>query len=133
VPPNVREAVAGWANTAWWVDGDGAGPYLAAEPRLFAALRALDGVEETFRVEEPRLLPTVERAAAARWLEEHGVRVVPEDRDPPGEYGRSPRDVYGRVLEAWQRRLDHSGQGTPHGSYWDDVVPVQPLPEQGSV
>jgi len=133
VPSNVREAVSGWARTAWWVDGDGAGPYLAAEERLFQSLQGLEGIGERFAVDPPRLVPSVSREDAARWLEERGVRVVPEDRDPPGEFGRSPREVYARALEAWKRRLEHSGEGTPHGSYWDDVVPVQPLPEQGTV
>lgn len=132
LPPNVRDAVSGWAETAWWVDGDGngngKGGYLAAEPGLLQTLTQTEGVEEVFTRKEDRLLPTVQREAAARWLEERGIRVVPEPCDAPGEFGRSPREVYARVLDAWRRRLESSGQGTPHGSYWDDVVPVEPLP-----
>lgn len=131
LPSNVREAVAGWARTAWWVDGDGDGPYLTGEKEVLDRLGDLDGMVELFQAELPRFVPQVPRADADRWLEEHGVRVAAEERDPPGEYGRSAREEYARALEAWKRRLDHGGEGTPHGSYWDDVVPVQPLTEAG--
>lgn len=131
IPPNVREAVAGWAETSWWVDADGDGMYLAAERTVRDRLLAKEGMEEVFRVEEGRLVPLVERKTASHWLEEHGIRVVAEDRDPPGEFGRSAAREYRRVIEAWRRRLDHSGEGTPHGSYWENVVPVEPLPQAG--
>jgi hypothetical protein len=55
------------------------------------------------------------------------VRVAGEDRDPPGEVGRSTLGEYAHALEAWRRRLDQSGSGTPPGSYWADVVPVEPF------
>lgn len=131
LPSNVREAVSGWARTTWWVDVDGDGSYLTGEPRVMQRLREIEGVEELFVIENGRLIPSVQRERADHWLEENGVRVVPEDRDPPGEFGRSPTRVYAKVIDAWRRRLDHSGEGTPHGSYWDDVVPVEPLPEAG--
>jgi hypothetical protein len=132
LPSNVREAVAGWAETAWWVDADGQGAYLRAEPGLFRQLAESEGIEERFEVRGDALRPRVTRPEAARWLEERGIRVVEEDRDPPGELGRSASDQYRKVLEAWQRRLEHGGEGTPAGSYWDDVVPVEPFTEEGA-
>jgi len=54
--------------------------------------------------------------------------VVGEDQDPPSELGPGAREVYEKALEAWNRRVEHGGEGTPVGSYWDDVVPVE-LPE----
>jgi len=131
LPANVKEAVAGWARTAWWVEADGNGSYLTGEQEVLRKLVSTDGVEELFREESERLVPEVPREEADRWLEERGVRVVAEERDPPGEFGRSTSVEYGRAIEAWKRRLDHGGEGTPHGSYWDDVVPVQPLGETG--
>jgi hypothetical protein len=131
LPSNVRDAVSGWARTAWWVDADGNGTYLTGEKEVLERLENMEGVEELFRSEPPRFVPEVPREDADRWLEERGVRVAAEERDPRGEFGRSAREEYGRALEAWKRRLDHGGEGTPHGSYWDDVVPVQPLPEAG--
>jgi len=74
----------------------------------------------------------VPRPDAARWLEERGIRVVEEDRDPPGELGRSAAEQYHKILDAWQRRMEHGGEGTPAGSYWDDVVPVEPFTETGA-
>jgi hypothetical protein len=127
LPPNVREAVSGWAETAWWVDADGQGTYLRAEDGLLDVIAATEGVEERFRRDDHCLHPLVPREEAARWLEERGIRVVEEDVDPPGELGRSVREVYRRGIEAWQRRLEHGGEGTPTGSYWDDVVPVEPF------
>ena len=127
VPPNVREAVLAWGTTAWWVDANGSGPWLRAETRLLAALRAREGVDEVFHSVDGMLQPRVPRAEAERWLEERGVRVSGEDRDPPGELGRSTRGEYARALDAWKRRLDQSGAGTPQGSYWADVVPVEPF------
>jgi len=127
IPPNVREAVASWAGTAWWVDGNGSGVWLRAERRLLEALRSREDVAEIFEPVDGMLRPLVPRPDADRWLEERGVRVAGEDRDPPGEFGRSSRGEYERALEAWKRRLDHSGTGTPAGSYWSDVVPVEPF------
>ncbi len=131
VPPNVREAVSHWAETCWWVDADGDGRYLAAEPTVRTRLLGWEGAEEVFGEKDDRLFPRVDAKAAAHWLEEHGFRVVDEDRDPPGEFGRSAGREYRRVIEAWQRRLEHSGEGTPQGSYWENVVPVEPLPQAG--
>lgn len=133
LPSNVREAVLGWAETAWWVEADGQGPMLRAEAGLFRALAGTDGREEYFDVEADALRPLVPREQAERWLEERGIRVVEEDRDPPGELGRSVREVYARAVEAWHRRLEHGGEGTPTGSYWDDVVPVEPYGEKSDV
>ncbi|NNE42888.1 MAG: hypothetical protein HKN12_01655 [Gemmatimonadetes bacterium] len=130
LPPNVREAVNGWAETAWWVAADGNGALLQAETGLFRTLVTVDGLEEHFEVAEDALRPRVPRHDAERWLEERGIRVVEEDRDPPGELGRSVREVYTRAVEAWHRRLEHGGEGTPVGSYWDDVVPVEPFSER---
>jgi hypothetical protein len=129
LPSNVREAVAGWAETAWWVDADGQGTYLRAEPGLFRELSEAEGVGDRFELRGNVLRPVVARSEAARWLEERGIRVVEEDRDPPGELGRSVSEQYRKVLDAWQRRLEHGGEGTPAGSYWDDVVPVEPFTE----
>jgi hypothetical protein len=78
------------------------------------------------------LRPVTSREDASRWLEERGFRVVEEDRDPPGEFGRSAREEYARALDAWRRRVEHGGEGTPHGSYWDDVVPVEPPAGNGA-
>ena len=88
-----------------------------------------DGIEERFEHEGSRLRPLISRKEAARWLEEQGIRVVGEDRDPPGEIGRSTVERYMRAVDAWKRRIEHGGEGTPAGSYWDDVVPVEPSPE----
>ncbi|MGQ0723199.1 MAG: hypothetical protein ACT4PE_16745 [Candidatus Eiseniibacteriota bacterium] len=131
LPTNVREAVAGWAETAWWVDADGHGQFLCAEPGLFDRIVRIDGLTERFEVRGRALRAVVNRDAAARWLEERGIRVVEEVCDPPGELGRSARVTYLRAIEAWQRRLDHGGAGTPIGSYWDDVVPVEPAGADG--
>ncbi len=128
VPPNVREALVSWSDTAWWVDANGDGPCLRAERRLLAALRAREGIEDVFESVDGMLRLRVPRADAARWLEERGVRVAGEDRDPPGELGRSVQGQYARAVEAWKRRLEHRGAGTPAGSYWSDVVPVEPMP-----
>jgi hypothetical protein len=129
LPSNVRDAVRGWGQTAWWVDADGDGTFLRAEKTLFETIAAADGFDERFERENSWLRPVTNRAAAERWLEEQGFRVAGEDSDPPGEFGRSVRGEYARALEAWQRRVEHGGEGTPPGSYWDDVVPVEPLPE----
>jgi hypothetical protein len=129
IPPNVRDAVQGWAITAWWIDADHQGSYLRAERSLFESIQGLEGADEHLQRVDGHLRPLQSREAASRWLEEHGIRVVEDDRDPPGELGRSTRDDYGRAVEAWQRRVEHGGEGTPAGSYWDDVVPVEPLPE----
>jgi hypothetical protein len=131
LPPNVREAVGGWAQTAWWVEANGQGAYLCAEPNLLQNLLELKGVEERFRAEESRLCPLVARSDAERWLEEQGIRVVAENRDVTAEFGNSAHATYARAVEAWKRRMDQGGQGTPAGSYWDDVVPVEPLPQSG--
>ncbi len=128
LPSNVREAVRGWAGTAWWVDLDGNGAVLRAEPGIVGAIRGVEGIEEVFEDRDREFLPIVERRLAENWLVEHGIRVVEEDRDPPGEFGRSTVDEYARALEAWQRRLDLGSDG-PSGTFWDDVVPVEPLPE----
>jgi len=132
LPSNVREAVAGWAETAWWVDADGQGEYLRAEPGLFRELTEADGIADRFEARGDALRPLVPRPDAARWLEERGIRVVEEDRDPPGELGRSAAEQYHKILDAWQRRMEHGGEGTPAGSYWDDVVPVEPFTETGA-
>jgi len=130
LPPNVRAAVQGWAGTAWWVDADGDGVLLRAERTLLETIAAKDGAERFERVDSS-LRPMGSRADASVWLEEQGFRVVAEDRDPPGEFGRSARDEYARVVEAWRRRVENGGGGTPPGSYWDDVVPVEPPSENG--
>jgi hypothetical protein len=127
VPPSVREAVLSWGATAWWVDANGSGPFLQAERRLLESLVARAGIDEIFEPADGLLRLRVPRADAERWLEERGVRVAGEDVDAPGEFGRSTRGEYARALEAWRRRLDHSGSGTPAGSYWTDVVPVEPF------
>jgi hypothetical protein len=129
IPPNVRQAVQGWAGTAWWVEADGDGSYLKAETGVMERLRSEEGAEEVFADDGGWLKPAVPREKADRWLEERGFRVAPEDRDPPRGLGETARENYRRALESWQRRLDHSGQGTPQGSYWENVVPVEPLPE----
>lgn len=131
LPSNVREAVAGWAETAWWVDADGQGAYLRAERGLHETLLRMDGLENLFEIDDHSFRPIISRSGASRWLEERGVRVVEEDRDPPGELGRSAQKVYGKMIEAWQRRLDQGRAGTPVGSYWDDVVPVEPPAGEG--
>jgi hypothetical protein len=131
LPSNVRDAVTGWANTAWWVDADGDGTLLHAERSLLETIAAADGPGSRFERVNSSLRPIGNREDAARWLEEQGFRVVAEDRDPPGEFGRSARVEYERALEAWRRRVEHGGEGTPHGSYWDDVVPVEPPAANG--
>ncbi len=128
VPSNVRDAVAGWAGTAWWVEADGNGAALHAEPSLGITLHESDGIEEVFESDNGVLRPIVPREEAAHWLVERGIRVMDDNRDPPGEFGRSTQDDYGRAIDAWHRRLDH-GAAAPHGSFWEDVVPVEPLPE----
>jgi hypothetical protein len=132
LPSNVRDAVAGWASTTWWVEADGKGTVLRAEESRFDSILRMEGVEEVFERDNHSLFPLVSRKEAAHWLEERGVRVVEEDCDPPGEFGRSAREEYDRALEAWNRRLEHGGEGTPAGSFWDDPVPVEPLPEASS-
>lgn len=127
VPPNVREAVLTWGTTAWWVDANGNGSQLMAEPTLLRALVAREDLADIFEPGNGSLKPLVSRADADRWLEERGIRVAGEDRDPPGELGRSTRGEYGRALDSWRRRMDQSGAGTPSGSYWTDVVPVEPF------
>jgi hypothetical protein len=131
LPSNVRDAVTGWATTAWWVDADGDGTLLHAERSLLETIAAADGPGSRFERVNSSLRPVGSREDAARWLEERGFRVVAEDRDPPGEFGRSARVEYERALEAWRRRVEHGGEGTPHGSYWDDVVPVEPPATNG--
>jgi hypothetical protein len=131
LPGNVREAVASWAETAWWIDADGHGQFLRAESGLFDRIVRIDGLAERFEIHQGALRAVVHRDAAARWLEERGIRVVEEICDPPGELGRSTREVYLRAIEAWQRRVEHGGEGTPIGSYWDDVVPVEPSGVEG--
>jgi len=128
-PANVREAVSGWAGTAWWVEADGEGDRLKAERGIMERIRAEEGSEELFVARNGSLRPVGTREEAARWLEERGFRVAPEERDPPREFGTSARDEYARAIEAWQRRLEHSGEGTPQGSYWENVVPVEPPPD----
>ena len=127
VPPNVREAVLTWGATAWWVDANGNGSHLLAERGLLRSLASREDLVDTFEPRNGALVPLVPRPDADRWLEERGIRVAGEDRDPPGELGRSTQSDYGRALEAWRRRLDQSGAGTPSGSYWTDVVPVEPF------
>ncbi len=127
VPPNVREAVLTWGTTAWWVDANGNGSQLMAEPALLRALVAREDLVDIFESRDGSLRPLVSRADADRWLEERGIRVAGEDRDAPGEIGRSTRGEYGRALDSWRRRMDQSGAGTPSGSYWTDVVPVEPF------
>jgi hypothetical protein len=129
LPANVREAATNWAETAWWVEGDGKGVHLRAEDGLLERLTGMAGVEERFERVDHCLKPVIPRSDAARWLEERGIRVLDEDSDPPGELGRDPHAVYAGMIEAWQRRLEHGGEGTPAGSYWDDVVPVEPFLE----
>ncbi|MCA9752908.1 MAG: hypothetical protein KC591_12005 [Gemmatimonadetes bacterium] len=129
VPANVREAVVGWACTAWWMDGDGDGFRLAAERSVRDRIAGAEGVDEVFAADGAGLRPLVPRAQADRWLEERGIRVSVEERDPPHELGEKARHEYARALEAWARRAEHSGEGTPQGSYWENAAPVAPLPE----
>ena len=131
VPPNVREAVSSWAGTAWWVEANGSGSWLRAERGLLETLKSREDVTTVFEPVDGMLRPIVPRSDADRWLEERGVRVAGEDRDPPGEVGRSTLGDYATALEAWRRRLDQSGAGTPPGSYWADVVPVEPYDGRG--
>jgi hypothetical protein len=128
-PANVREAVSGWAGTAWWVEADGEGSCLKAERGILERIRSEDGADQLFVARNGSLRPVVAREDAALWLEERGFRVSPEERDPPREFGTKARDEYARALDAWKRRLEHSGEGTPQGSYWENVVPVQPPPD----
>lgn len=127
VPPNVREAVAAWGTTAWWVDANGDGPRLQAERGLLKAILSRDDLENVFEPRHGALVPLVPRPEADRWLEERGIRVAGEDRDLPGELGRSTQSDYARARDSWRRRIDQSGAGTPSGSYWTDVVPVEPF------
>ena len=130
--PRELHAVAGWSETAWWVGANGDEPMLRAEKGLFESIQGLDGFEERLEAENSWLRPIIPRHDVARWLEEQGIRVVVDDRDSPGEFGRAVQEEYVRVVEAWKRRLGHGGEGTPTGSYWADVVPVDPFPESGS-
>jgi hypothetical protein len=129
LPSNVREAVQGWSGTAWWVDVDTDEHYLRGERTVMARIREVDAENELFAVENGALRPTVSREEADRWLEERGIRVAEGDHDPPRGFGESARNEYGRSIDAWQRRLEHSGESTPQGSYWENVVPVEPPPE----
>ncbi len=129
VPPNVRDAVAGWASTAWWVSLDADKFLLQAEAELLQRITAMDGLEDLFVLEDHALRPLVPREKASRWLEERGIRVVADDVDPPDELGPGGREAYRKALEAWERRIQQGGEGPPSGSTWDDVIPVEPLPE----
>jgi hypothetical protein len=128
MPPNVRDAAAGWARTAWWVRTGGQ-IMLRAEAEFFEAIQRMDGIAQFFERVNHSLQPIVPRRAAAHWLEERGIRVAPEDQETSAETARHPRDEYARALEAWNRRVGHGGDGPPVGSTWDDVIPVEPLPE----
>ncbi len=132
VPANVRDAVAGWARTAWWAASHGGRVVLRAEPEFFEAIQRLDGWDERFERVDHSLRPIVSRLDAARWLEERGIRVVSEDRDADAEAGRSPVEEYHRALDAWSRRTEHGGEGAPSGSTWNDLIPVEPFPEARS-
>jgi hypothetical protein len=129
VPGNVREAVHGWARTAWWASTNGGRFVLRAEADFFESIQKLDGWETRFERVDHSLAPIVSRTDAAHWLEERGIRVASEDQEVAPETGRSPRDDYHRAIEAWTRRTAHGGDGPPVGSTWDDAIPVEPLPE----
>jgi hypothetical protein len=129
VPGNVRDAVNGWARTAWWCSSNGSRPVLRAESEFFEAIQKLDGWETRFERVDHSLAPIVPRPDAAHWLEERGIRVAPEEQENHGDSARFPREEYHRAVEAWTRRTEHGGEGPPVGSTWDDVIPVEPLPE----
>jgi hypothetical protein len=129
VPGNVRDAVNGWARTAWWASTNGGRVVLKAEADFFESIQRLDGWEARFERVDHSLAPIVSRHDASHWLEERGVRVATEEQELAGEPGRSPRDDYHRAVDAWTRRTVHGGDGPPTGSTWDDAIPVEPLPE----
>lgn len=126
VPSNVREAAHGWATTAWWIDRNGG--ELCAEESVLERIRGEENVDEVFSTENGALRPRKGRQDADRWLEERGIRVADEERDPPSDFRESARARYQKSIEAWKRRQEHRGEGTPQGSYWENVVPVEPLP-----
>lgn len=126
-PANVRDAVHGWARTAWWASNHGGRAVLRAETEFFESILKLEGWESRFERQNGDLFPTVPRVDAARWLEERGIRVSPEERDFGLEPGPSAREEYARAVESWMRRSENGGNGHPHGSTWDDVIPVEPL------
>jgi hypothetical protein len=130
LPSNVRGAVSGWARTVWWVGANGKGTFLHGETALLDAILGLEGGPGRWMRENSGLRPLVPRQDAEQWLEEHGIRVVGEAREAAIDASGS-RETYARVVDAWKRRLDQGGQGTPAGSTWDDVVPVEPLPQAG--
>ncbi len=129
VPGNVRDAVGGWARTAWWASNNGGRVVLRAEADFFETIQTLEGWESRFERVDHSLAPIVPRNEAAHWLEERGVRVASEEQELTPETGRSPRDDYHRAVDAWTRRTAHGGEGPPAGSTWDDAIPVEPLPE----
>lgn len=129
LPANVRDAVQGWAKTAWWASSAGGRLLLRAESDFFEAIQRLDGWDERFERVDHSLRPIVSRRDAAHWLEERGIRVASEDRDLDSDNGPSPDEEYHRAIDAWARRSEHGGEGPPAGSTWDDVIPVEPLSE----
>jgi hypothetical protein len=128
LPSNVRGAVAGWARTVWWMGTNGKGTFLCGEPRLLDSILNFGGGSERWTRENSKLRPLVSRHDAEEWLEQQGIRVAGEAREAAHEESGS-RETYERVVDAWKRRLDQGGHGTPAGSTWDDVVPVEPLPQ----
>jgi hypothetical protein len=128
MPPNVRDAVGGWARTAWWSTMNGSRAVLRAETEFFEAIQRMDGIEERFERVDHSLRPLVTRGEADHWLEERGIRVAPEEQELGPESERLPRDQYHRALDAWLRRTEHGGDGAPAGSTWEDAIPVEPMP-----
>ena len=94
------------------------------EPRIHETIP----LDEVFASENGALRPLKGRKDADRWLEERGIRVADEERDPPSDFRESAQARYQKSIEAWKRRQEHRGEGTPQGSYWENVVPVEPLP-----
>ncbi|MDP6529762.1 MAG: hypothetical protein QF819_10750 [Gemmatimonadota bacterium] len=129
-PANVVDAVRRWASVLWWETGDGDDIYLRGEEDALRRVSAREDLEGIVESTEGGLLLTTSIEEATRWLEEHGLPFSPGDRDGRVPPGVSARDRFNRATEAWKRRLSQRGEAPP-GTFWEKVVPVEPLPVRG--